>query len=123
VILKPGDIVRGDIPDPEGNPCDEQHRAMVLRANDSSAWIVGISSKFDNDHRPWYWLLLPNSPGGHEVTRLTIPCVLKCNWYCQKPVQQLKQTNGVVPPEIFEKAVNAVLEVHKQKMAANQLNR
>lgn len=119
MTLKPGDIVRGDIPDPEGDPCEETHRAMVLRTDGKSAWVVGISSNF-NESRPWYWLLLPNSPEGHKVTGLTMPCVLKCNWYCQKPVQQLKETKGVIPPDIFDKAVDAVLAVHRQKMAANQ---
>ena len=122
MTLKPGDIVRADIPDPEGNPCAEPHRTMVLRTDGVTAWLVGISTRF-SEPPPRHWLLLPFAPGGDKVTGLTQPCVLKCNWVKSKPVQQLSGVIGVVPPEIFDKAVDLVLAEVERKKAANEQRR
>lgn len=111
--------MRGDIPDPDGNPCSEPHRAMVLLTDGTTAMVVGISSKF-KEPPPHYWLKLPNAVGGDPVTGLTLPCVLKCNWVVPKPVMQLSDPTGTIPPEIYDRAVDLVLAEHEKRKTANQ---
>lgn len=120
MTIKAGDIVRADIHDPDGKPCAEPHRTMVLRTDGVNAWLVGISTKF-TEPPPRHWIRLPFAPGGGSITGLVSPCVLKCNWVKLKPVCQLSAAIGTIPPEIYDKAVDLVLAEVERKKAANPL--
>src|SRR4051812_5878649 len=84
----PGDIVIADIPDPDGNPIDHRHPAMVFRANSQIAYLVAISTSF-TEPPPRHWIKLPHAPKGHPVTGLRDPCVLKCDWIIKLPLSGL----------------------------------
>ena len=118
MALKEGDIVFAYIPDPDGNPCLDDHPVMVFRAapTATNAWVVGISSKF-TPPIPAHWLRLPWDPKGHPVTGLYLESVLKCNWIDQKLVKDLSQPIGVVPVEIFELACDIIATRAEQERA------
>jgi hypothetical protein len=109
VAVKPGDIVFAYILDPSGKPCQDDHPVMVFRATDLSvdAWVVGITSKF-NEPIPPHWLRVPWQPGGHPETGLYLDSVLKCNWVHRKLVADLGRPIGIMPPEIFERATTII---------------
>lgn len=117
MTVKPGEIVWAAVLDPEGKPCDEPHPVMVLRAHAGvqDAWVVGISTKF-TEPPPRHWLRLPYAEGGHSITGLTRACVLKCNWVQMFPIRQLSEPMGIVPPELYDLAVDLILaEVRRRK--------
>jgi hypothetical protein len=116
--FQPGDIVVADIADPEGNPCGHRHPAMVLRSSPSAAelWLVGISTSFGTP-LPNLWLPLPHDKNRHPITGLIEPCVLKCNWVVRFPVTLIAGKIGIVPTEIFERAVELIIAEVERKRA------
>jgi len=115
VPLKPGDIVIANIPDPNGDPIDHCHPAMVLRANAQIAYLVAISTKFSRP-TPKHWLELPLNAN----TNLREPCVLKCHWVTT-PIDVARCNKiGEVPTDILDLATDWVLALVEQKKAANQ---
>jgi hypothetical protein len=122
VALQRRDIVIAEIPDPDGKPAKHRHPAMVLltQPGASEAYVVGISTKFD-ENRPPHWILLPHAPGGHPETGLVEPCVLKCDWVIRFPAIQLGPVIGQAPPEIYERATDFILrEVERKKADQRQ---
>lgn len=115
MTFKPGDIVIADIPDPDGNPIDHRHPAMVLRADASQAYLVGISTKFSTP-LPKYWLLLPLD----ATTNLREPCVLKCEWVTKPMSVASLHKIGEVPTKLLSKATDLILDAINQKKAARQ---
>lgn len=115
MAAKEGDIVFAYISDPDGNPCQDDHPVMVFRATDNSvdAWVVGITSEFDEPIPP-HWLHLPWHPNGHPETGLYLDSVLKCNWIRRKPVASLGKPIGIMPADIFETAT-AIIALRAQQ--------
>lgn len=115
MTYKPGDIVIADIPDPDGNPIDHRHPAMVIRADANQAYLVGISTKFSAP-LPRHWLFLPLD----ATTNLREPCVLKCDWIT-KPISVASLRKiGEVPTELLSKATDLILDAINQRKAARQ---
>ncbi|MCH7725104.1 MAG: type II toxin-antitoxin system PemK/MazF family toxin [Planctomycetes bacterium] len=114
--IRPGDIVIADIPDPDGNPCDHRHPAMVLRAspNAVNVWLMGISTSLSTP-LPSYWLPLPSKTGGHPITGLEESSFLKCNWTVPMPINQIGRVIGHVPTDTFEKAVEWAIKLVNRK--------
>lgn len=120
-LYSPGDVVLADIPDDAGQPCGHPHTCMVLRSSgcDPSIYLVAISTKFE-DPIPRHWLPMLSAPGGHPLTGLKLPCVLKCNWVVKFPAAAVLRRIGSVPPETFEMAVDIILnEVRRKKSQSN----
>ena len=112
-----GDIVLADIPDPDGKLCDHIHPAMVLKANATDSWLIGISTKFSPSSLPAFWFRLPVS----SATGLTEDCVLKCNWTVPFPVSRILRKIGDIPVEILEAAEAWLAQEVALKKAANQI--
>lgn len=109
--LHPGDIVIANIPDPEGNPCDHRHPAMVLRSEVGvdPIYLVAISTRYDPASRPKDWLLLPFEAGGHPETGLRDACVLKCDWVVRFLASQVVEKIGEIPTNIMGHAIDLIL--------------
>jgi hypothetical protein len=103
-----GNIVLADILDPDGKPCEEPHRAMILRGPDSAGtvYLVGITSSFSPGAR--FEIPLPWHPAGHPFTGLTMECVAKCRWVVKFNVSQIIRCVGNMPAEIASQIVEYV---------------
>lgn len=116
MTYQPGDIVIADIPDPDGNPIEHKHPAMIIRADSQNAYFLGISTKFEKPC-PRHWIELPHDPNGHPVTGLKRPSVLKCNWDTQMlPTSRIVKKIGIVPTDEFELATDWIVTFKKQKL-------
>ena len=106
-----------DIPDPNGNPCGHRHPAMILRATDSATdvWLIGISTSFGHP-LPGHWIEIPYQDGGHPITGLREPSVLKCNWVVRLHLNAVSRVIGKMPTDILERAVDRVLaDIQRKK--------
>jgi mRNA-degrading endonuclease toxin of MazEF toxin-antitoxin module len=114
--IQPGDIFIADVLDPQGKPCGHRRPVMLLRAATSSenVWGVAISTTFA-DPLPDHWLPLPSSKGGHPVTGLKELSVLKCDWTVSISKTELGQKIGIVPTDIFNKAVDSIIALLESK--------
>lgn len=112
-----GDIVLADLLDPLGQPCNNPHPAMVLRLDAQVAYLVAITTSFD-DPPPGHWIRMRHSPGGHSQTGLHKPCVLKCDWVVRFQVPQIIRKIGEMPSDHFELATNQIISLVQQKKLA-----
>jgi hypothetical protein len=125
LILKPRDIVVADIPDPRGKKCVHRHPAMVLRAEAgvNAIYLVAISTQFDALTIDRNWLPLPFHADGHPETGLKEPCVLKCNWVVSFLASNVIKKIGIMPVDIYERAVDIILaNVEKAKASREHRN-
>lgn len=115
-LYNPGDVVLADIPDPHGQPCDHPHTCMVLRSSDCdpNIYLVAISTKF-TDPLPSDWLPMLHAPGGHPITGLKYPCVLKCNWIVKFLATAVKRRIGAVPPPVLDEAIDVIEKAIRRK--------
>jgi len=115
-----GHVVIADIPDPEGKPCDHEHTAMVLRPPDEKGnlYLLAISSKFA---RPIGRLMIevPWATGGHPVTGLSRPSVLKCGWVVPFHVDKIECRKGNIPSQYADLAVEYAITAIEEKRAQN----
>ncbi len=118
-LYNPGDVVLAEIPDDAGRPCDHPHPCMVLRSSDCDPYIylVAISTRFD-DPPPKHWLPMLYAPGGHPITGLNQPCVLKCNWVVKFLATAVQRRIGIVPAPTYEAAVDIVLNEYRRTKAS-----
>jgi hypothetical protein len=112
-----GWVVLADIPDPDGKPCGHAHPAMVLRGpgDDGGLWLIAISTSFDKPNRNEFWIECDWAPGGHPVTGLTQPCVLKCDWVVALNRSQLKDFLGEIPVDIALRASDLALRAFERR--------
>ncbi len=111
---RPGDIVLADILDPDGKPCAGPHRALVLRIDAERAYLVGITSSFD-DPPPGRWIRMKHSPGGHRITGLDRPCVLKCDWVVRFKVSAIIRKMGELEDDEFDRATDWIVSLVEEK--------
>ena len=100
--------------DPQGNPCDEPHPALVLRLDDTRAYLVGITTSFE-DPPPGRWIRMLHAPGGHPVTGLDRPCVLKCDWVVRFPTAAIIRKKGVLPDDHLKRATDWIVTLVEEK--------
>ena len=111
-----GHVVIADIADPDGNPCDHEHTAMVLRPPDDAGnlYLLAISTKFT---RPLsrFMIEVPFAEGGHPVTGLSRPCVLKCGWVVRFHAKNIRCRIGRIPAKYAELAVEYAISAVEEK--------
>jgi hypothetical protein len=114
VPYQPGDIVLADILDPQGQPCDDPHPAMVLRIDQTVCYLVGITTSYQ-DPPPGHWIRMLQFPGGHPQTGLYRPCVLKCDWVVKFDPRAVIRKMGEMPDDHFEQATQCISMLVEQK--------
>ena len=114
--LSIGDIVLVDLPDPDGLPCNSLHPAMVFRGPDPTGtiYVVAITSSFDPVEKHLV-IPMPWADGGHPLTGLWKPCVMKCWWVVRLKADSVTQRLGVVPAEIAEMAFEYISTAVEEK--------
>jgi len=80
------------IVDDAGNP--KKRPAVVLSnledINSGRPLVVAaISTQFDLNALPTHWHKVPSQPGGHPDTGLDQPCVVKADWLCKIPQEDI----------------------------------
>jgi len=99
--------VLADILDPLGQPCDSPHPALVFRIDAEKAYLVGITTSYD-DPPPGHWIRMLVAPGGHPETGLDRPCVLKCDWVVCFKVTAIIRKKGVLPDDQLKQAIDQI---------------
>ena len=119
--MKVGEIYLGQIPDPNGQPVDEPHPAMILTEPltsnpDEVIHVVGISTKF-SDPPPPHWIKLPYSNDSSRPARTGLKqrCVLKCNWIVPVQVKVLIKLLGRMPGKELYQAMPQINQIVAQK--------
>lgn len=114
-----GWTVLANLPDPDGKPCSHEHPAMVLRGpgSDGGLWVIAISTKFDTPNRNRFWIECDWQDGGHPVTGLSRPCVLKCNWVVAINRRDVIDYLGQIPLDVAERASDLALEYFQERQA------
>src|SRR5688500_13560628 len=99
-----GQIVWATVPDPRGGNEKTRPVVIVTATADISAagdvQVVAVTTL--TGQAPFSETVeLPSSPAGHPQTKLKKPCEVVCSWVVSVPVANLRDSGGVVPPDLL----------------------
>lgn len=90
---------------------------MVLRgpAADGGLWLIAISTQFDRPNANPYWIECDWATGGHPLTGLDRPCVLKCDWVVRFNRRNLIDFLGEIDQTKATRASDLALEYFRTR--------
>ncbi|NOZ41485.1 MAG: type II toxin-antitoxin system PemK/MazF family toxin [Planctomycetes bacterium] len=74
--------------------------------------VAAISTQFDRRNLPPHWFSAPSQPGGHPITGLDQPCVVKSDWLCRILVTDVIRISPSVSGRLTRQVLNWLNSQH-----------